>query len=84
MKPIILATGHAASGLRARRGDYPEWFAAGLGRPIERFAVLDAPNEPPLPDPTLVDGLLITGSAASVHHRARWSVRAGEWAARVI
>lgn len=81
MRPVILMTGHTFADLRARRGDFDDWFAAAVGWPKSRFHVVDAIGGAPLPDARGVDGVIVTGSAASVHDREPWSVRAGEWLA---
>jgi GMP synthase (glutamine-hydrolysing) len=80
MRPVILMTGHTLDDLRPRRGDFHDWFAARVGWPLDRFHVVEA-VEPDLPDPRGVDGVLVSGSAASVHDHEPWSVRAGEWLA---
>jgi GMP synthase (glutamine-hydrolysing) len=78
MRPVILMTGHTYPELQARRGDFDDWFARDAGWPKERFAIVEAAVDP-LPDPRGVDGVIVSGSAAAVHDREPWSVRAGEW-----
>lgn len=80
IRPVILMTGHTFDALRTRRGDFDAWFAAGAGWPLDRFEVVDAVTGP-LPDPRGVDGVIVSGSAATVHERDPWSVRAGAWLA---
>jgi GMP synthase (glutamine-hydrolysing) len=40
--------------------------------------------EPNWPEPSAVDGLIITGSAARVHEHEPWSVRCGAWSKAVL
>jgi len=84
MKPVILRTGKTFPELRETKGEFEAWFARGLGWSVDRFAVVDGVDGDPLPDPGGIDGLFITGSAKSVHDKEPWSVRAGEWVARVM
>lgn len=83
MKPIILKTGTTFADLAETHGDFEHWFARALGWPLDRFAVIDAVAGDPLPDAGSVDGVIVTGSPANVHHHDPWSVRAGEWLAEV-
>ena len=84
MKPVILMTGHTMPELSAHKGDFDHWFARLFGWPPSRFHVVDAIGGSPLPDPSGVDGLVISGSACSVMDRPEWSVRSGEWVKAVI
>ncbi|MFN3200905.1 MAG: glutamine amidotransferase [Bradymonadia bacterium] len=84
MKPILLKTGRTFPELKARRGDYEDWFAAALGWSVDQLELIDVTDvEAPLPEPG-VDALIITGSPASVHHREPWSERAGAWVKAVV
>ena len=74
MKPVILMTGHTMPELSAHKGDFDHWFARLFGWPPSRFHVVDAIGGSPLPDPSGVDGLVISGSACSVMDRPEWSV----------
>lgn len=84
MKPVILKTGSSFAELRTRLGDFEAWFARNIGWPLDRFEVIDALAGDPLPDPSTVDPVIVTGSAKSVHHKEPWSVRAGEWLGDVV
>ena len=69
---------------RARRGgDYDVWFRQTLEPLGVRCEVVDAVAGP-LPHQVDWDGLVITGSPASVHHRDPWSEAAGAWVAAHI
>lgn len=85
MKPILLKTGRTFDELKTRRGCYEQWFADALGWSTDRFEIIDGTQvDAALPDPRGIDGLIVTGSPASVHHREAWSERAGAWMKSVI
>lgn len=80
MKPVlIIGTGHAPDKIRARYGDFPQWFerAARLARLRVRVINVAAGDE--LPPVTGVAGAIITGSAAMVTERLPWSERTAGW-----
>ena len=66
-----------------RGGDYESWFAETLVPLGVQVEVLDAVGGE-LPDRNDWDGVVITGSPASVHHREPWSEAAGRWIARRV
>ncbi|MBZ0116999.1 MAG: glutamine amidotransferase, partial [Sandaracinaceae bacterium] len=67
--------------LRAARGDYDEWITDALGVPTKTIRVAEGE---PLPSPREVGAVVITGSSAMVTDRLEWSVRSGDWLARVV
>ena len=75
----MLKTGTTLPELRARRGDYEDWFLAGLGLRSEqaRVVAVYAGETPPAPDAPA--GIVVTGSAAMVSHREPWSEAAAAW-----
>ncbi len=81
MRPILLKTGSTFPELSARKGDFEDWFARGLGWPLSRLHVVDVVTGGTLPDPANADPVLVTGSSAHVHDHDAWSVRTGEWLA---
>ncbi len=81
---LILKTGNTLPPIAARRGDFEHWFRAGLDVPPEACTVVDARTSPPLPDPTTVDVVVVTGSPSAVHDREPWSERAGAWMRAVV
>lgn len=84
-KPLVLRTGSTFAELIPERGDYEDWFARTCGLSVDRFAVLDGTTpDAVFPEPGNVDGLIITGSAAHVHHHEPWSVRCGAWSKAVL
>jgi GMP synthase (glutamine-hydrolysing) len=80
MKPVlIIGTGHAPDAIRARHGDFPQWFqrAARLVRP--RLRVIDVAAGDALPPASQVAGAIITGSGAMVTERLPWSEQTAGW-----
>jgi GMP synthase (glutamine-hydrolysing) len=77
---LIVQTGSTLPELRARRGDFPDWFQRGLGLhrsdvDIARVDVGDA-----LPDDARgYAGVIVTGSPAMVSERLRWSEDTAAW-----
>lgn len=74
MKLTIIQTGEVPDPLRPSFGPYPPMFrrmfdAAGEAFDYETVAVFDGA---PLPDPTVLDAILITGSAAGVYDDFAW------------
>lgn len=81
----ILKTGSTSltATRRRRGGDYDVWFREALRDEEVDCEVVDAVVGP-LPESVPWDGLIITGSPASVHHRAPWSEAAAAWVAARI
>lgn len=78
----ILKTGSTRlfDSVSRRGGDYGSWFADALTPLGVEVEVLDAVKDE-LPASGSWDGLVITGSPASVHDRDPWSERAAAWVA---
>jgi GMP synthase (glutamine-hydrolysing) len=81
---LIVKTGTTLPQLRARRGDYEDWIAEGLGLERERIAVVRADEGEALPDPAAPAGVVVTGSSALVSRREPWSERAAAWLAEAL
>lgn len=80
MKPVlIICTGRAPANIRARHGDFPDWFQRGFGLRATRSHVVDVSAGEALPAPGAVAGAIITGSAFMVTERADWSERCAGW-----
>jgi GMP synthase (glutamine-hydrolysing) len=74
---LVLQAGSCDPAIRARHGDYPDWFARHLAaRAALRVA---RPYEARLPDPAPLDGVLVTGSPWSVVEPAPWMDDAAGW-----
>jgi GMP synthase (glutamine-hydrolysing) len=79
---LIVKTGGTMPGLRAQRGDYEEWIAAGMGLSPRNVDVVAVAQGEKLPAPESPAGVVVTGSSAMVSHREPWSERTAEWLAR--
>ncbi|MGE0144170.1 MAG: glutamine amidotransferase [Planctomycetota bacterium] len=79
MKLLIIKTGSTIDIVRRRRGDFEDWFRASLAM-SEREAVVVAPFAgEPLPRPSDVPAVVITGSPAMVTDELDWSVALEAW-----
>jgi GMP synthase (glutamine-hydrolysing) len=81
---LIVKTGGTLPELRAQRGDYEEWIAAGMGLAREDVDVVVVAEGEPLPAPETPAGVVVTGSSAFVSEREPWSERTGEWLVRAL
>jgi GMP synthase (glutamine-hydrolysing) len=68
---LILRAGHTAPEVMQDHGDYDRWFTDRMAALGCRFAVRHVPDSG-LPDTTGYDGILVSGTAASVLDRADW------------
>jgi GMP synthase (glutamine-hydrolysing) len=76
---LVLKLGDTLPALKARKGDFEDWIAAGLGVPRDEVRVADAPRGEPLPDAAALAGIVITGSEAMITDRLEWSEKAAAW-----
>jgi GMP synthase (glutamine-hydrolysing) len=81
---LILKTGETLAEIRAQRGDFEDWIAAGMGLARAEVEVIDARRGDPLPAPAAPAGIVVTGSSALVTDREPWSERAAGWLADVV
>ncbi len=80
MKPLlIIATGEAPPKIRARLHDFPQHFRLGADVPADRLRTVRVFAGETLPAPQEVVGAFITGSAAMLTDRARWSENTAGW-----
>jgi GMP synthase-like glutamine amidotransferase len=70
----IIETGLVGARNRERYGSYPEMFERMIRAedPSIAFDVISTPNGEPLPDPTGLQAILITGSPAGVYDELDW------------
>lgn len=73
---LIVKTGTARSAIEDVDGDFEDWFADGLGRPVRVCSVFEGDELPP---PGACDGAVITGSAAMVGDQDAWIERTAVW-----
>jgi len=81
---LIVKVGHTYPSLSARRGDFEDWIASGLGVDPTQITIADVTRALDLPPPDGVSGVVVSGSHEMVTHRAGWSERTGEWLAEVV
>jgi GMP synthase (glutamine-hydrolysing) len=80
MRPLLIVkSGTTLPELAARRGDYENWIAAGMGLEPARVRVAAVYTDAALPAPDSLAGVVVTGSSAMVSERAPWSERAAAW-----
>ncbi|HEY2254173.1 MAG TPA: glutamine amidotransferase [Variovorax sp.] len=84
-RPLALVKlGETFDDLRAERGDFEHWMAAGLGATRLPVMVVDPRRGDALPEPALISGAIVSGSHAMVSDRADWSEATGAWLAQVV
>lgn len=71
-KPVlIILAGRAYPEISGAIGDYDDWIAAGLGDALPHI-VVDAREQPELPHPSDLAGVVVSGSHAMVTDREDW------------
>lgn len=86
-KPLVVAilkTGSTLPTVAARRGDFEDWIALGMGLGPGQARVVDATSSAPLPELDEVAGAIVTGSAAMISAGAPWMERTGQWLAAAL
>jgi GMP synthase (glutamine-hydrolysing) len=78
-KLLILKLGETLPELAARRGDFEDWFIAGLGLDLSLIQVFDPRTRVDFPLMDGIGGLLLTGSHSMVTEHLDWSERAAHW-----
>lgn len=81
---LVVKLGTAPPDIVARRGDFEDWIAAGMGLARDRLAVVDVCGGASLPPPRDFAGIVLTGSSARVTDRASWSEAAAAWLAGAL
>jgi len=84
IRPLVVKAGTTLATLRARRGDFEDWIAAGMGLARNALEVVVPFEGEVLPDPAAPPAVVVTGSAAMVTAREAWSERTAEWLAAVV
>jgi GMP synthase (glutamine-hydrolysing) len=83
-KLLILKLGDTLPTLAARRGDFEDWFIAGLGLVSAQVQVFDPRSEADFPPFDSLAGVLLTGSHAMVTERLDWSERTAGWVKQAV
>ena len=79
-KLLIVKTGDAIGPVIAHQGDFDRLFTRPLdGLPVEAITVPVHMGAGPLPDPSTIDGAIITGSRHSVTEREPWADALAAW-----
>ncbi len=78
-KMLIIKMGDTTPEIRARRGDFEDWFISGMGIEKESAGVVHVHRQEDLPDYADVSGVVITGSHDMVTDRLDWSERTAKW-----
>lgn len=81
---LIVQTGSTLPSLRARRGDFADWFRRGLGLAERHVETVRVDNGDPLPPHGSHAGVIVTGSAAMVSERSFWSETTADWLRGVV
>lgn len=76
---LIIQTGGTLPAVRARHGDFPEWFRRGLGLARDQVDLVRVDAGERLPDPPAHAAAIVTGSPAMVSERHAWSEAAAAW-----
>lgn len=76
---LIVKTGTTVPAVRERRGDYEQWFTAGMGLSDQQVVVCRVDEGQTLPDLAQLAAILVTGSSAMVSDRLPWSERTAAW-----
>ncbi|MCF6264827.1 MAG: glutamine amidotransferase [Xanthomonadales bacterium] len=81
MQPVlILSTGRTLPAIESRRGNFEDWFAAGLDCPV---SVHDA--QASVADNALnYAAVVVTGSGSMVSKRETWSENTAQWLAQAV
>lgn len=81
---LILKTGEAPPSVKLGRGDFEDWIARGLGKPLDSLEVASVYRGDALPSADSISGVVITGSAAMVTERLDWSEASARWLAKIV
>lgn len=73
---LIVKTGTVRTALAEVDGDFEDWIADGLGRPVQVCSVFEGDE---LPAPHTTGGVVVTGSAAMVSDLEPWAEQSAGW-----
>lgn len=78
-KLLLIQTGEAPDSLTTQFGGFADWFRVAMRIDPQQLQVARVDQGATLPEPGMIAGAVITGSAAMVTDRADWSERSAEW-----
>jgi GMP synthase (glutamine-hydrolysing) len=81
---FIVKVGGTLPALAEARGDFEDWIRQGLGPAGAQASVVDVRRGEGLPGPEGLDGVVISGSHASVTEREAWSEGAAVWLSDLV
>jgi GMP synthase (glutamine-hydrolysing) len=81
---LVLKTGEAPPPVKRRYGDFEDWIARGLGRPLESLEVASVYLGASLPSVDSIQSVIITGSPAMLSDRPDWSEASARWVAKIV
>lgn len=76
---LIVRAGGTVPNVAARRGDFEDWFAQGMGVPLEECRVSEPYRGDSLPDPSEISAAVVSGSSAMASDHEAWSVATTQW-----
>ncbi|MCC6595657.1 MAG: glutamine amidotransferase [Rhodanobacteraceae bacterium] len=76
---LIVQTGSTLPSVRARHGDFPEWFRRGLGLRRDEVDIIAVDADAALPAAGRHAGVIVTGSPAMVTDGLAWSEHTARW-----
>ena len=72
MTIAIIKAGRTYDHMKARYGDFEDWIVTGMGLKNKQVWIIDVTIGAPLPDLSLLSGIVITGSHDSVLENLPW------------
>ena len=79
MTIAIIKAGRTYDHMKVRYGDFEDWIMAGLGLENKQVWIINVTNGEPLPDLSLLSGIVITGSHDSVLDDLPWKASTSAW-----
>lgn len=76
---LIFKLGSTFSELSIKIGDFEHWIQDSISYTNYPITILDAKRFPPLPGPSSLAGIILTGSSAMVTDKEEWSKRLKPW-----
>jgi GMP synthase (glutamine-hydrolysing) len=85
VKPIcVVKLGSTFEDLASRKGDFDQWVAQRLGLGEDEYRLIHPREDPALPEPRHMGGVVLTGAHEMVTDQEEWSLRVGQWLGQVV